>query len=279
MAISGELAQCGRTELPGRTLRQVLMPDHQQFLSRDQEILRAKLRSGHILPGIQRELVDEIADFVPPPVIDLNEASDELHIENPARQERTLEHIRKFGRGTEELRTALRVVNGETENERRAGGENATQVMTNGSPLDVTPEKFDTRTEDDVDERVGREDAEQVLDRVKWSRQIGIPKSDDRDLRIRKRAKHSGTHRFGLAGVYSIRKEIDLFRKLALQQPKAIEGAVGAPVVNEDDVYARRAAKVFPKRTGIEPDSLVIAGNDDGADFHIGCPPFYARDQ
>src|ERR1700687_4017351 len=94
------------------------------------EIARFHFRSFDIMPARDGILVQRFCHAVAPP--SLHESGNDLDVENPARQKWCGEDLAYVLRRSEELGTALCVVNGQTEARRGEGGSDAAEGVPRG---------------------------------------------------------------------------------------------------------------------------------------------------
>src|SRR5258706_66308 len=82
-------------------------------MQRGEKLVRLHLRSGDVVPALDRQLVDRAGRGVAAEALDV--AGDDLDVENPSREARSPEDIAQRIVRAEEVRAALRVVDGQAE--------------------------------------------------------------------------------------------------------------------------------------------------------------------
>src|SRR6266849_11161516 len=77
------------------------------------EVVRFHLRAADVAPRQNRILIDRASGTIASP--QRHVPRDDLHVEDPSREKRPREHLFQYVIRPEDLRTALRVVDGQSE--------------------------------------------------------------------------------------------------------------------------------------------------------------------
>src|SRR4051794_8179699 len=139
------------------------------------EVAALDLGALHVVPLHDGELVDRARGDVAAPPFD--EAGDDLDVEDPAREKRLREDVAQVAARTEELRSALRVVDRQPEGAGDEGGADAPDVVPGGPAADRAAEEADARAEDHRDLGTGIEDGEVARQLGQRGGEVGIPET------------------------------------------------------------------------------------------------------
>ena len=257
-------------------VRPVNLPEIAQ---RADEIERADLRSLHVVPPPDRQLVNRARGFVAAAA--LHESGDDLHIEDPARQEGSVEQAARVVVEAEQLRTALRVVDSEAERRRDQRGADAPDVVAPGTAADLAAEEPHARREHHLLLGVVPEYLEKRGELVQRCGQVCVPETDEVRTLLRGMQK-SPAHCLALSGVPSQSESAEPLRILGVERFEKVPRAVAAPIIDEAEFDARVARPEVAECLNGEALLLVVTGDHDhdmhhARAFSINLPAMEAR--
>src|SRR5438477_1247448 len=163
------------------------------------EVTRFHFRAFHIVPLRDGVFVQSACHAIASP--ELHESGNDLHVKNPARQKWCAEYFANGIADTEQLGTALRVVDRETEARGDECGADAANVVARRPTADFAAEEADARSEDDVDLRAASHDLHETGKLGERRGQVGVPESHEFGRAIERR-EDSATHSFSLSAVF-----------------------------------------------------------------------------
>src|SRR2546428_12610851 len=120
-------------------MRIVRATDLLQVAQRAEKIERLHFRALHVVPYVNGQFIDRACRGVAAGA--LHVASDDLHVEQPSRQERCGKDLANSLRCAEKLGAALRVVDGQAEAGGDESGADAPDVVSRRLTADLAPEK------------------------------------------------------------------------------------------------------------------------------------------
>src|SRR4030095_12961631 len=112
---------------------------------RSEKVPGSELRALNVRPDPQRLLPDRTGCHGGHPVLRDEEATEQLHVEQPTGQERLPQRRLERRSAPEDLRSALRIVDGGAEGERRRRGEDTSKIVPDRPSLNVPAEQRDPR--------------------------------------------------------------------------------------------------------------------------------------
>ena len=195
----------------------VVAVDLEQVQQGGEEVLGADLGPGDVLPGGQREFLDDVFGLRGvPAAAQVQVAGEQLDVEYPLGAEAVGEDLFEIGGDAEELGAALGVVDAESQKQGDDGVEPASEVEACPVALDAVPEQFDARADDHLELGAVGEDAAEGGDHVQGCGQVGVPEADE------PRAVVDGTPEaesdgLGLAAVGGEVHDVDGHRMLVAQ--------------------------------------------------------------
>ena len=134
-------------------------------------------------------------------------AGDDLDVEDPFGDEGFGENGLQAGIDAEELRSALRVVDGQLEDDGSGGGEDAAQVVAERVALDMTSEELDARTKHHGDIRLIIEHLNKAVDGVEAGSKISIPVTYQASISIADGMQQASSHSFALTAISGAAKD------------------------------------------------------------------------
>jgi hypothetical protein len=237
---------------------------HEQHSERPAARTQRDLGFGAMIPCLERHLVDPVEATRAPALL---ESLQQLDVEAPARAERCVQCVAQRGRGTEQLRTALRVVHRQPEHDGGQRREGAAHEMSRTGPIDVSTQHPDPRTHYHVDLRVRLEYRGELGDDRQRRRQVGIPVSHDRRTPVERRA-HPASDGFRLATVGGQRDHRRARRGGGHDPVQHGPGLIAAAIIDEEQGGAVRLCQKAAEGVVVEALFLVVARNDDAGNGH-----------
>ena len=223
-----------------------------------EKIPRLDLCPWYILPGVERELIDELR-WGPEiaSATSLDQAGKDLDIEQPARHKRLLKQRTHKQGCAEKFSTALGVIDRQSQGQGGRGGENPAQIVSVGRAINEPTEEANSGPEDHLQVRMRLQDFAKVGDRFQRSSEIGVPVTSKVGVSV-KGVEEPLPYRFSFADIPRQVKKCKAMGIILMQSFYHLQGCIGAAIVHKYETVGKSCGGICLKLVDVKPIGFIV---------------------